>query len=202
MGLIGISPLISPDLLVTLARMGHGDSICFADANFPSDSLQSAGKRGPITIRADGLEVAQLLRAVTKLFPLDSYTEFPVQMMAPVPGDDLDPSIEERFRTAVEAEQVRKFAYSLCREQKRRAVCSLMCARSSYICIGYHPLLSFVMITRDHSGHRGNLPESHQSLLVRVRVFNTTAHAHCSPTCMYTGRILKDPQGNTAVFCL
>lgn len=87
--------------------MGHGDSICFADANFPSESvLDPSGGRGPITIRADGHEVAQLLRAVSRLFPLDGYSDFPVQMMAPVPGDELDPSIEERFREAVEAEQV------------------------------------------------------------------------------------------------
>lgn len=89
--------------------MGHGDSICFADANFPSENLTSPGKPGPLTVRADGHEVAPLLRAVSKLFPLDTYTEFPVQMMAAVPGDELDVSIEERFSTAVEAEQVSLF---------------------------------------------------------------------------------------------
>lgn len=89
--------------------MGHGDSICFADANFPSENLASPGKPGPVTIRADGHEVAPLLRAVSKLFPLDTYTECPVQMMAAVSGDELDASIEERFRTAVEAEQVSLF---------------------------------------------------------------------------------------------
>lgn len=103
MGLVGISPIISPDLLVTLARMGHGDSICFADANFPSEAL------GRPVVRADGHEVAPLLRAVAKLFPLDSYTEFPVKMMAAVPGDELDPAIEVRFRGAVEAGQPGKF---------------------------------------------------------------------------------------------
>lgn len=88
--------------------MGHGDSICFADANFPSETcLRTPGTSGPITIRADGQEVAPLLRAVSKLFPLDSYTDCPVKMMAPVPGDDLDPSIETRFGEAVEAEQVK-----------------------------------------------------------------------------------------------
>lgn len=99
MGLIGISPMISPDLLVALARMGHGDAICFADANFPSEGL------GRPVIRADGHEVAPLLRAVSKLFPLDTYTDLPVQMMAAVPGDELDPTIEVRFREAVEAAQ-------------------------------------------------------------------------------------------------
>lgn len=104
--------LIPPPRGSTLKRtcsMGHGDSICFADANFPSENLASPGKPGPITVRADGHEVAPLLRAVSKLFPLDTYTEFPVQMMAAVPGDELDASIEERFSTAVEAEQVSLF---------------------------------------------------------------------------------------------
>ena len=31
----GISPLISPELLAVLARMGHGDEIVLADAHFP-----------------------------------------------------------------------------------------------------------------------------------------------------------------------
>lgn len=101
--------MATPSLILDLFSfdsMGHGDSICFADANFPSESLETPGRRGPITIRADGHEVAPLLRAVSKLLPLDSYTEFPVQMMAAVPGDELDPSIETRFRQAVEVEQV------------------------------------------------------------------------------------------------
>ena len=37
--LIGISPLISPDLLRILSMMGHGDEIILADAHFPSESL-------------------------------------------------------------------------------------------------------------------------------------------------------------------
>ena len=36
MSLIGISPLLSPDLLHALASMGHGDEIVIGDANFPS----------------------------------------------------------------------------------------------------------------------------------------------------------------------
>ena len=35
----GISPLFSPELLVTLYRMGHGDEIVLADAHFPGDSV-------------------------------------------------------------------------------------------------------------------------------------------------------------------
>lgn len=86
-----ISPLISPTLLKALAEMGHGDEIIFSDAHFPAQSL------GPQVIRADGLSVSDLLRAIIPLFELDSYAP-PLVMMAAVEGDTLDPSVETRYR--------------------------------------------------------------------------------------------------------
>lgn len=35
----GIPRILSPQLLNVLARMGHGDEIVLADANFPSASI-------------------------------------------------------------------------------------------------------------------------------------------------------------------
>ena len=35
----GISPLVSPELLAVLARMGHGDEIILADAHFPGETF-------------------------------------------------------------------------------------------------------------------------------------------------------------------
>lgn len=89
-----ISPLISPALLKVLAEMGHGDEIVFSDAHFPAHSL------GPQTIRADGLQVSDLLRAIIPLFELDSYAP-PLIMMAAVDGDVLDPDVETRYRDAL-----------------------------------------------------------------------------------------------------
>ena len=89
-----ISPLISPELLKTLAEMGHGDEIIFSDAHFPAHSL------GPKVIRADGLRVNQLLAAIIPLFELDSYAP-PLVMMAPVEGDSLDTDVEARYRRAL-----------------------------------------------------------------------------------------------------
>ncbi len=63
----GISPIISPDLLRILDKMGHGDEIVFSDGNFPGESI------GRIVLRADPVGVPDLLRAVLPLFPLDSY---------------------------------------------------------------------------------------------------------------------------------
>jgi L-fucose mutarotase len=92
----GISPLLSPELLATLSRMGHGDEIVLADAHFPGESM------GVPVLRADGLRVAALLDAILPLFELDSYVDAPVVMMALVPGDRLDPSVEETYRQAID----------------------------------------------------------------------------------------------------
>ena len=94
--LIGISPLISPDLLSVLYRMGHGDEIVLADAHFPGETVNQR------VVRADGLKVADLLDAILPLFALDSYVDSPLVMMAPVPGDALDPDVEKRYRAAVD----------------------------------------------------------------------------------------------------
>jgi len=94
--LIGISPLISPELLALLHRMGHGDEIVLADAHFPGDTF---GKR---VIRADGLKIADLLDAILPLFALDTYVESSLVMMRAVKGDQLDPAVEASYRQAVD----------------------------------------------------------------------------------------------------
>src|SRR5512133_317980 len=87
----GISPLISPQLLEVMARMGHGDELVLADAHFPGESI---GKR---VVRADGLRIADLLGAIMPLFELDSYVPHPVMMMEPVAGDQADSSVEASY---------------------------------------------------------------------------------------------------------
>ena len=91
----GISPLISPDLLATLARMGHGDEIVLADAHFPGETYNDR------VIRADGLKIADLLAAILPLFELDSYVPHPLVMMAAVEGDELDPTVEEAYLKSI-----------------------------------------------------------------------------------------------------
>jgi len=93
----GISPVVSPDLLKILAEMGHGDEIVFSDAHFPAHRF---GRDGAIVLRADGLGCDALLKGLIPLFELDSYAT-PVVMMAAVPGDSLDPSVEKKYRAAL-----------------------------------------------------------------------------------------------------
>lgn len=92
----GISPLLSPDLLDALYRMGHGDEIVLADAHFPAATFNAR------VIRADGLPVDALIAAILPLFVLDPYVPDPIVMMSAVTGDTLDPTVLKRYRTAIE----------------------------------------------------------------------------------------------------
>lgn len=92
----GISPLMSPELLATLYRTGHGDEIVLADAHFPGHSIHQ------LVIRADGLRIPDLLAAILPLFPLDTYVESPLVMMAEVEGDTLDPKVEAAYRKVID----------------------------------------------------------------------------------------------------
>ena len=74
-----IPRILSPQLLSTLARMGHGDEILLADANFPSSCIS---KQGNVElIRADGHGCVPLLEAIVQLLPIDTYDPTPVTLM-------------------------------------------------------------------------------------------------------------------------
>ena len=104
----GISPALSPELLKVLAEMGHGDEIVFSDAHFPAHTMTAR------VLRAAGLGCADLLKGLAPLFELDSYAT-PVIMMAPVPGDTLDPDVEKSYRAALgytgKIEQMERYAF-------------------------------------------------------------------------------------------
>jgi L-fucose mutarotase len=123
--LIGIDPVISPELLDALFRMGHGDEIVLADAFFPGDSVN------PRVIRADGIRIPALLNGILRLINLDTYIPHPVTMMAPVPGDSLDESVEKNYRAVIDRhwpqtppiEHVERFAFY---EQAKKAYAVIM----------------------------------------------------------------------------
>jgi len=92
----GISPLLSPELLAVLFRMGHGEEIVLADAHFPAHQFSDT------VIRADGLEIPALLDAVLPLFELDAFDPSPALTMSAVEGDSLDPAVEGAYSGAIE----------------------------------------------------------------------------------------------------
>jgi L-fucose mutarotase len=108
----GIPSILSPDLLKILMEMGHGDEIVIADGNFPAASMAQR------LIRADGHGVPVLLDAILQLFPLDTFVERPVALMAVVPGDDYQPTIWAEYRQIIqrheaftEFDYVERFAF-------------------------------------------------------------------------------------------
>jgi L-fucose mutarotase len=90
----GLSPYLSPDLLKTLAEMGHGDEIILGDAHFPGHSFCRR------VLRADGVDISTLLDAILPVFELDSYAP-PLVMMQVAAGDTLDSQVEADYMKAI-----------------------------------------------------------------------------------------------------
>lgn len=92
----GIPKNLSPELVKMLMEMGHGDTIVFADANFPAESCARR------LVRADGHDIPSLLESILELFPLDTYSEKPAGLMEVVPGDPTVPEIWETYTSLLE----------------------------------------------------------------------------------------------------
>lgn len=96
-----ISPIISPELLKILMEMGHGDEIVIGDGNFP------AAANAKRLVRLDGHGVNEILEAILKLMPLDTYVEAPVALMDN--GDVSNPPpIWAEYKNTVVAEEGEK----------------------------------------------------------------------------------------------
>ncbi len=93
----GIPKILSPELLKVLAEMGHSDRLVISDGNFPAESM---GKNA-IVIRCDGHGVPELLDAILKVFPLDTYVEHPVNLMEVMPGDPVETPIWDTYKEIV-----------------------------------------------------------------------------------------------------
>lgn len=78
--------------------MGHSDCRVIADGNFP---VMSMGKNAHI-IRMDGHGVPEILDAILRVFPLDTYIEKPVNLMEVMPGDDVQTPIWDVYKKTVE----------------------------------------------------------------------------------------------------
>ena len=131
----GISPLLSPDLLKTIAEMGHGDELVIGDCNFPAASMNDR------CIRADGHKVTDLLDAILSLFPLDTFVECPVSFMQVVPGTmDEDPPVWEKYKEIIDKhdknvkiEKIERFAFY---ERAKQAYATLATGETAfYACI-------------------------------------------------------------------
>ena len=65
--LLGLPPILGPELLFTLRSMGHGDEIALVDGNYPA---QDHARR---LIRADVHGLLPLLEAILQVLPIDEH---------------------------------------------------------------------------------------------------------------------------------
>lgn len=63
--LIGIPPILGPELLAVLRGMGHGDEIALVDGNYPA--VEHARR----LIRADGHDLLPVMEAILTVMPVD-----------------------------------------------------------------------------------------------------------------------------------
>ena len=71
----GINPLLEGEILSRLFKMGHGDSILIADANYPAD----AHARHIISL--PGTTSPEVLEAIRSVIPADAYDGPSVSLM-------------------------------------------------------------------------------------------------------------------------
>ncbi|MFA9392126.1 MAG: RbsD/FucU family protein [Prolixibacteraceae bacterium] len=86
---------LSPELFKTMMEMGHGDELILTDGNFP------AASNAQRLIRADGHNVPELLDAILQFYPIDTFVEQPISLMAKVSGDNYKPEIWPVFENIV-----------------------------------------------------------------------------------------------------
>ena len=94
--LIGIDPLLSPDLLHSLRAMGHGDEIAIVDANFPAATCAAR------LVRLDGVDAPRVLGAVLGVMPLDAFVPDPATTMQVVDDPDALPPVVAQFQRLID----------------------------------------------------------------------------------------------------
>jgi L-fucose mutarotase len=93
--LIGLDPLLTPELLHALASMGHGDEIAIVDANFPA----AANARRLLAL--DGVDAPRALQAVLSIMPLDGFVPHPAVVMAVVGAPHTAPPVVADFSSVL-----------------------------------------------------------------------------------------------------
>ncbi|MGV2990209.1 L-fucose mutarotase [Vibrio sp. E150_011] len=113
-----INPIIEPELLYILAKMGHGDEVILSDIHFPAHSFNDC------VLQARGCEVSELAEAITQLIELDQYVDDKAVMMQTVGRDDYPIGLIEEYSSKLpvgtEMHFVERFAFY---ERAKRASC-------------------------------------------------------------------------------
>jgi L-fucose mutarotase len=83
--LMGIDPLLPPELLMVMRAMGHGDDLLLCDRNHPAATIARHTTHGRV-IHVPLPDMFVLARAILAHFPLDTFVDAPITRMKVV-GD-------------------------------------------------------------------------------------------------------------------
>ena len=116
--LMGIDPLLSPELLMVMQAMGHGDDLLICDRNHPAATIAKHTTHGHV-IYIQGAHLKDLSKAVLKHFPLDTFVETPITRMLVVGNPeitvqahhDMQVIADEAARKPVAIRAVERFAF-------------------------------------------------------------------------------------------
>ncbi|WP_457094234.1 RbsD/FucU family protein [Microvirga sp. P5_D2] len=90
-----IDPLLSPDLLMVLRSMGHGDEIAVVDGNFPAAAMAQR------LVRLDGLSATDVTSAILSVMPLDDFVPEAAWHMEVVGDPHAKQPIFDEFRAII-----------------------------------------------------------------------------------------------------
>ena len=100
----GIDPILGPELLSTLRSMGHGGELAIVDGNYPAENNAQR------LVRADGLRLVPVLKAVLSILPLGADVAQPAiltrNVNAPETPDPIHIEIEAALQTLLRADQI------------------------------------------------------------------------------------------------
>ncbi|MDR6288932.1 MULTISPECIES: RbsD/FucU family protein [Inquilinus] len=103
-----IDPIITPDLLYTLASMGHGDDLVICDTNFPARSVaQLTMVKTPLEL--PGISAARAVRAILSVMPLDTFVDHPAQRMEVVGQPDEIPEVQREVQAEIDRAEGRSW---------------------------------------------------------------------------------------------
>lgn len=129
--LLGIDPLLGPEVLYVLRSMGHGDDLIIADANFPAEAIsrQTVFAR-PLRIDAD---IISVMKAVLSVMPIDTFVDDAFGRMEVVGNPDEVPDVQREVGKLIEGSGTKmvgierfafyeraKKAYAVIQTQERR----------------------------------------------------------------------------------
>ena len=106
--LTGIHPILAGDLLAALDRLGHGDELVVADANFPAHRV------GAPVVETPGLPSPAVVEAIRTVVPLDGDERASVLLMAAEGGERLAVQhelVEAASASADRVAELERFAF-------------------------------------------------------------------------------------------